>query len=162
MLPAANDAIRDSLLELFKNVADHTTSKYVFTCGQYFPKSFMLYFTIVDIGETVSYNVSTYHHSHNIALPDNALKWAMERGNSTSLDQKPRGIGLSLIKDFVMLNKGDFYILSNNETYEMHRAKDRFRKLPYPFPGTVVTVGFNLHDTAIYYLDSGTYDAIQF
>lgn len=162
MTTAASDTIRDSLLELFKNVTDHTTSKYVFTCGQYFPKSYMLYFTIVDIGETVSYNVSTYHHSRNIVLPDNALKWAMESGNSTLLDQKPRGIGLSLIKDFVILNNGDFYILSNYETYEIHRSKERFKKLTYPFPGTIVTVGFNLRDNAIYYLDSGTYDTIQF
>lgn len=162
MTQEASDTIRDSLLELFQNVADHTTSEYVFTCGQYFPKSFMLYFTIVDIGETVSYNVSIYHQTNNLIVPSSPLKWAMKAGNSTSLSQKPRGIGLSLIKDFVSLNKGEFYIFSNDETYEIRRTKERFKKLNYPFPGTVVTIGFNLHDKAIYYLDSGTYDTIQF
>lgn len=162
MTREVSDTIRDSLLELFKNVSDHTTSEFVFTCGQYFPKSFMLYFTIVDIGETVSYNVSNYHQAHYLTVPDNTLKWAMEAGNSTSLSQKPRGIGLSLIKDFVSLNKGEFYIFSNDETYEIKRTKERFKKLNYPFPGTVVTIGFNLRDNAIYYLNSETYDTIQF
>lgn len=162
MTQELNDTIRDSLLELFKNVSDHTSSKQVFTCGQYFPKSRMLYFTIVDIGETVEYNVNTYHNSHNLTVPNNTLLWAMEEGNSTSFTQKPRGIGLSLIKDFVMLNKGEFYIFSHDDTYEFRHTKERFKKLNYPFPGTTVTIGFNLRDDAVYYLNSGTCESIQF
>lgn len=162
MTQAVTDAIRDSLLELFKNVSDHTTSENVFTCGQYFPKSCMLYFTIVDIGETVSYNVNSYHQAHGLNVPGNTLQWAIESGNSTSSSPTPRGIGLSLIRDFVSANNGEFYIFSNYETYELRHTKERFKKMEYPFPGTVVTVGFNLHDKAIYYFDSGTYDSIQF
>lgn len=40
--------------------------------------------------------------------------------------------------------------------------KERFKKLDYPFPGTMVTIGFNLHDNSIYYLNSEKYEAIQF
>lgn len=162
MTTAVSDSIRDSLLELFKNVSDHTTSEHVFTCGQYFPLSYMLYFTIVDTGETISYNVNRYHSEHSLTVPDHPLKWALESGNSTSHSQKPRGIGLSLIQDFVELNHGAFYILSDTETFEINKDKHRFKTLAYPFPGTIVTVGFNLHDNALYYLNSGTYDTIQF
>ena len=162
MTQSVIDSIRDYLLELFKNVSDHTTSKYVFTCGQYFPHSYMLYFTIVDIGETISYNVNNYHATHNLLVPDSPLRWALESGNTTSYSLKPRGIGLSLIEDFVKQNNGVFYILSDTETYEIYHTKERFKVLTYPFPGTIVTIGFNLHDTAVHYLNSGTYDSIQF
>lgn len=162
MTPQVSDDIRDSLLELFKNVADHTTSEYVFTCGQYFPKSFKLYFTIVDMGETITYNVNKYHTMNLLKQPDNPLKWAMENGNSTSLSEKPRGIGLSIIRKFITSNKGDFYIFSNYDSFELRQAKERFKKLSYPFPGTAVTIGFNLQENAIYFLNSNNYESIQF
>lgn len=93
MTKSVTDIIRDSLLELFKNVKDHTSSNYIYTCGQYFPKSSSLYFTIVDIGETIPYNVHNFHTDHNLSLPDNSLKWAIMEGNTTSKTNGPRGIG---------------------------------------------------------------------
>ena len=162
MSQEAKDSIRDSLLELFKNVKDHTTSKYVYTCGQYFPQSYMLYFTIVDIGETIAHNVNEYHSMHNLPYPAYPLQWAMKSGNTTSITQTPRGIGLSLITKFVSLNQGAFFIISETETFEIQKNKERFLKLDYSFPGTVVTIGFNLHDDAIYYLSSETNNTIQF
>lgn len=162
MSKEASDSIRDSLLELFKNVKDHTTSEYIYTCGHYFPKSYMLYFTIVDIGETIPYNVNRYHKAHNFPIPEQALPWAITSGNSTSISQSPRGIGFTLIEEFVNLNKGDFYIVSEQETFEINHGKKRFQKLDYPFPGTIVTVGFNLHDDATYILTSEKNNTIQF
>lgn len=156
------DDIRDSLLELFKNVSDHTTSDYVFTCGQYFPKSSKLYFTIVDMGETITYNVNKYHTENNLALPENPLKWAMENGNTTSSSEKPRGIGFSIIRDFIISNQGTFYIFSNFDTYELHKTKERFKKLSYPFPGTAVTIGFNLKENTNHISSTNNYESIQF
>lgn len=162
MSQSVSDIIRDSLLELFKNVSDHTTSNYIYTCGQYFPKSNLLYFTIVDIGETIPYNVHRFHAEHNFPLPDNFLNWAIMEGNTTSLTKGPRGIGLSIIQDFISLNKGTLYIISEQETYELVSGKERYKKLDYPFPGTIVTVGFNLNDTASYHFISEENSTIQF
>lgn len=162
MSQAVTDAIRDSLLELFKNVSDHTTSEHVFTCGQYFPKSYMLYFTLVDIGETISYNVNRFHRDRHLPLPSNPLNWALKMGNSTIFSSQPRGIGFTLIRDFVSLNNGDFYVLSDSITYEFHRGQERYKQLSAPFPGTIVTIGFNLHDNSTYRLKSDVHDTIQF
>lgn len=162
MTPEVRDDISDSLLELFKNVSDHTSCEYVFTCGQYFPKSYTLYFTIVDMGETISYNVNSYHDSNGLPRPNNPLEWAMENGNTTSLSEKPRGVGLTIIRDFILSNKGELYIFSNNDTYELRRTKERFQKLDYPFPGTVVTIGFNLKNCNEYYSNPNNYQSIQF
>lgn len=162
MTPEVRDDIRDSLLELFKNVSDHTTCEYVFTCGQYFPKSYTLYFTIVDMGETITYNVNSYHTLNHLPIPNNPLEWAMGNGNTTSLSEKPRGVGLAIIKEFILSNKGEFYIFSYNDTYELRRSKERFQKLDYPFPGTVVTIGFNLKNCNEYHLNPDNYQSIQF
>lgn len=158
----ASDSIRDSLLELFKNVKDHTSSESIFTCGQYFSESRMLFFTIADIGETIPYNVIKHHKQYNIQIPEYTLQWALTAGNTTSIGETPRGIGFTLIKEFVNLNNGSLYIVSKDETYEIARKKERYKKLDYPFPGTFVTVGFNLNDDAIYFLKSETNNTIQF
>lgn len=162
MSQAVSDCIRDYLLELFKNVMDHTTSKFIFTCGQYFPNSSMLYFTIVDTGETIPYNVNRYHFLHGMKNPDNPLEWAILDGNTTSTDNAPRGIGLTIIRDFFRFNNGNFCIVSGSHTFEILNTKERFKTLDYPFPGTIVTVGFNLRDTTSYYLASEQDITIQF
>ena len=159
---AKDDRIRDSLLELFKNVADHTSSKNIYTCGQYFPKSSMLFFTIVDMGETIPYNVREFHNLHSLVLPNSCLEWAVQSGNTTSSIAKPRGLGLFLIKDFIQRNKGSFYIVSGDENYEISKEKEKSRLLDYPFPGTVVTVGFNLSSNISSYISSEDDNTIQF
>ena len=119
MSEKVRDNIRDYLLEIFKNVIDHTNSKKIYTCGQFFPKTALLYFTLVDIGETIRYNVSNFHRKYGIQIPDNALIWALQEGNTTIDVGSPRGLGLSLIQSFVKLNNGQFFIISVNETYEI-------------------------------------------
>ena len=159
MSQGAKDEIKGSLLELFKNVKDHTSSSKIFTCGQYFRNSNMLYFTIVDEGETIPYNVKTYHKEQNIPFEENSLQWAMTEGNTTSNEKTPRGIGLSLIRDFVELNEGVFNIVSGNENFEMGDKGSRYNVFEVSFPGTIVTIGLNLDDDATY---CSTTEDIQF
>ena len=162
MSEKVRDNIRDYLLEIFKNVIDHTNSKKIYTCGQFFPKTALLYFTLVDIGETIRYNVSNFHRKYGIQIPDNALTWALQAGNTTIDVGSPRGLGLSLIQSFVKLNNGQFFIISENETYEITQRGERYYKGTYSFPGTIVTLAFNLNDDAMYLMNNEKYPTIQF
>lgn len=146
--------IIDNILEIFNNVKEHTHSNKVYTCGQYFPKSSFLYFTIVDSGETIPYNVNTYCNNMNIELPSNPLEWAIAPGNTTRQVDTPGGLGLSLLRDFIELNKGKLYIVSGDETYEQNGKTNRHMIMNYSFPGTIVTVAFNLLDDSIYRMNS--------
>lgn len=137
-------SLQDYLLEVFKNAKDHTSSKNVYTCGQYFPKNSLLYFTIVDSGETIPYNVKKYFSLSSYPLPHNVLEWSLQKGTSTANKNGPRGIGLYLIKDFIKLNMGRLYIVSGSEMYEIVNGLERYIKLRYPFHGTIVTLAFNL------------------
>lgn len=154
--------ILDYMLEIFKNVYDHTSSKRIYTCGQYFPKSSRLFFTMVDAGETIPYNVNNYFNKFGLEPPANPLEWALQEGHTTLSDDGPRGIGLSLIKSFFKINKGSFYIVSGKNAYEIANEKERYRTMDYSFPGTIVTFSFNLNDESLYYMDQGTIQDIQF
>lgn len=146
--------IIDNILEIFNNVKEHTHSNKVYTCGQYFPRSSFLYFTIVDSGETIPYNVNTYCDNINIKPPSKPLEWAIAPGNTTRQVDTPGGLGLSLLCEFIELNNGRLYIVSGNETYEQNGKDNRHMYMEHSFPGTIVTVAFNLLDDSMYRMNS--------
>ena len=154
--------IIDNILEIFNNVKEHTNSNKVYTCGQFFPKSSLLYFTIVDSGETIPYNVSTYCINENIEIPQKKLVWALTPGNTTRIAETPGGLGLSLLSDFIELNNGRLYIVSGDETYEKIGKKERHMYLQHSFQGTIVTVAFNLLDEYMYCMNSENLSEIVF
>lgn len=86
----------------------------------------------------------------------------MKSGNTTAKSQTPRGIGLHLINNFVKLNEGELFIISNDEIYEIADRKDAYLKLKHAFPGTVVTLAFNLSDRGKYRLKSENLSEIEF
>lgn len=153
--------IQDYLLEVFKNVADHTTSTKVYTCGQFFPKKKLLFFTIVDSGETIPYNVNRYFQHTRQPAPENILKWVLQEGTTTLTEKAPRGVGLYLINDFIQKNHGKLYIVSGNESYVLSSNGERYHHLEFPFSGTIVTLVFNLNDKTKYGVDSENIE-IQF
>lgn len=162
MSPGFKSSLQDYLLEIFKNVNDHTTSEKIYTCGQFFPKSSLLFFTIVDNGETIPYNVSKYFESRQQVSPDNPLQWALMEGTSTADKYEPRGIGLYLIQQFIKSNHGQFFIVSGKDAYEINNKGERFRQLELPFPGTIVTLAFNLSDSSFYTVKNQEIVEIQF
>lgn len=154
--------IIDNFLEMFNNVIDHANSENVYACGQYFPKSKNLTFTIVDIGKTINENVTEFFLSSGKELIDNSLRWAIERGNSTKGNSAPGGLGFSVLLEFLKLNNGCFDLLSGNEFYSLNRKKERFSFLNSSFQGTIVTITINLSDDSIYLLDKNRENMIVF
>lgn len=154
MSPRVRSLMLDNILELFNNVKEHTNSKEVYTCGQFFPKSNYLYLTVVDAGETIPYNVNIYFNKMKVDVPESRLAWAMESGNSTRIKETPGGLGLSFLDEFIKLNSGKLYIVSGNETYERIRGKGRHKYMDTPFPGTIITVAFNMSDSNAYVMSS--------
>lgn len=100
MSVGVRDSIRDYLLEVFKNVNDHTECQHIYTCGQYFPRTKMLYFTLVDSGKTIYENVHEYHRRNNKSCPECCLEWATGFGNTTVQSKTPRGLGLHYQKKY--------------------------------------------------------------
>ena len=106
------NCIIDNLLEMFNNVIDHADSKNVYVCGQFFPRSNNLTFSIVDIGNTIQENVKSYMWENKLKIPENSLEWAILPGHSTKAEEAPGGLGFSTLLQFLRLNKGEFILIS--------------------------------------------------
>lgn len=106
MSQALNKRFLQSLLEIFQNAAIHSQSgPGVFICGQFYPQKQRLDFTIADAGIGIRENVRQYTGRPKMNSCD-AIRWALEEGNTTKTGKQPGGLGLKLLKDFICLNKG--------------------------------------------------------
>ena len=146
-------AMQKKLHELFQNAHDHGGCEEIFTCVQAFPKDHSLYFTVVDLGRTVQANVSKYLNKE--VLADESLTWAFTRGNTTRSSNIPGGLGLKLIRDFLYRNQGELFMVSANGYLHLDpQGNESTSILDNSFPGTIVTLKFNLNDSGNYSLKS--------
>lgn len=142
------------IFELFENAKTHGACEYIHACGQYFPNKAdkPLNITIVDTGKSIKELVGE-HLKQNISGED-AIEWAMQKGNTTKTKNISGGLGLDLIYQFIQHNKGKFQIISNDGFWEWHRGKSYKRTLSAPFQGTIANLRFNLNDKSHYSLKS--------
>jgi len=155
-IPSMTEGLRRaflrSLLEIFQNAVEHSFSDYdIYVCGQFFPNLHRLDFTIADAGMGIRENVRRHLNNKMNSIP--AIKWVLEEGHSTKKD-KLGGLGLKLIKSFVMLNKGKVQIVSRYGFYEFSCSGETFSKLDHDFPGTCVNIEINTNDPYGYALQS--------
>lgn len=142
--------VSKNVIELFSNAVSHSKSHCgMFCAGQLFPNLHKLDITIVDMGIGIHHNVVSFLKSEMEA--DEAIRWAMERLNSTRGDIG--GLGLALLKELITLTKGKLEIVSNNGYYYIKNGKEGSELLNFNFPGTVVNIEFKIDDK--YYFFKG-------
>jgi hypothetical protein len=151
MTPALLKRFRESLFEVFSNAIEHSyTQEGIFTCGQFFPKKQRLHFTIADLGIGIGGNI--LRHLRIRLSPENAIKWAIS-GKTTRRD-RPGGLGLQFIQEFIKLNGGRLIIVSDAGYWEFSKGKVSTNEFSRPFPGTVVTIDIDTADKSSYCLSS--------
>lgn len=154
-MPNLSDRLKmkvlEAISEIFSNSCLHTTTPYVYACGQFFPNMNLLDFTLADRGEGFRNNVSSF-----LKMPmtsAEAIHWALEDGHTTK-ENIPGGYGLTILKSLIEYNKGFMQIVSDDGFYEFREGKEEFKTFTGKFPGTVVNLQFRTDDTASYYLNS--------
>lgn len=157
-LPQMSNALKckiiDGLGEVFGNVLMHTESEQVFFCGQVtFGSSRRLDITIVNLGRTIKENVEQFCSITGNPLPTNCIEWCAENGNTTKI-KKTGGLGLTILKEFVIRNNGKMQILSDDEYWESGKHEKSKNLGKNKFNGTIVNVEFNLNDKNSYKLIS--------
>lgn len=163
MSERARNTIIDHFLEIFNNVKEHANTGHIYSCGQFFPRSSILYFTICDIGKTIPDNVKEYLNDISREIDEKyCIEWALKEGNSTRTNDSPGGLGLSMINRFVELNKGRLMVMSGNEIYEYSKNKSRFLISGSCFRGTIVTIGINMADSFSYLAINDNIEQILF
>lgn len=144
--------INKSILEIFNNAHIHGHCDCVYTCGQYYPHSESLHFTISDMGQTIRKNVNGFLTAKKTGAQ--SIEWAVEEGNTTKTGMIPGGLGISLIRDFLKLNEGGIEIVSSNGYWHEEKGQAYSETLKSNFLGTIVNLKFNLADKNIYILAS--------
>lgn len=76
----------------------------------------------------------------------------MVKGNTTKTGVTSGGLGLSVIFEFIKLNRGKIQIISSDGFYEFKNGNVVKGKLNSIFDGTIVNIKFNLNDSNHYIL----------
>lgn len=153
MSEAMGKRFRQSVFEVFQNAVIHSESKVgLFICGQFYPTWQRLDLTIADAG--IGIRTSVRRQLGPKVTSVEAIRWALQEGNTTKSRGQPGGVGLKFLKDFIELNKGKIQIVSRYGFYEYHEGSETFLKLNGDFPGTAVNLEINTGDTNAYQLSS--------
>lgn len=139
----------ESIGEIYVNAHTHGRCDLVFCCGQFFRRSGMLSVTIVDLGRTIKANVEDFLLESQSGIK--SIVWALTEPNSTKTNQSG-GFGLKLTSAFIDFNLGKMHIVSSNGFWALETGVYYRHELPIAFPGTIVTLTFNLEDKAEYRL----------
>ena len=152
MSPLLKSKINKSIFEIFNNANIHGQCEHVFSCGQYFPFKRRLLFTIADLGNTIKRNVNAYLNQSFTG--SDAIRWAVEEGNTTKTGTIPGGLGLSLIRDFLKLNNGRIQIVSSCGYWEERKGAIFAKEFENVLMGTIVNLDITINDQSSYVLAS--------
>lgn len=141
------DKLLDDLGELYGNIDKHAFTEMPFyLCGQYYPKSAVVKFTICDLG--IGFLEKIRERIPEIQTYEKAIQWAAE-GNSSKPDA-PGGTGLIGLRRYFADGKGKLQIISGDSMWCSETAEskpllfpDGSMPLKHFFQGTVINLEFN-------------------
>lgn len=151
MSKGVKNGIIEAIYEIFVNAQIHSETKYIYSCGQLFPKKNELVFTLVDRGISIKNCVNKRFGSNLSSIK--AIEWALRDRNTTKKDITG-GIGLALLKEFIIRNKGIMQIISNDGYYSFNEEGEEYRLFVGQFPGTIINIKFKTDDVHSYSLKS--------
>ena len=73
--------IAESIYEIFVNAQIHSSTDYIYTCGQFFPRKHKIEFTIVDTG--IGFKNAINNRFNGTLSSIQAMKWALKDGITT-------------------------------------------------------------------------------
>ena len=138
------EIVANCIFEIVHNIKEHSGSKEVLICGQWYPTKGKLALAIADVGMSIPKKINNYFKTvGKKQQPDWwAINWATEKGNSTKaiLDG---GLGLYELKNSFM-DHGQLKILSNNALLLYNKEEAYYSELDYSFPGTLLHLEFEI------------------
>lgn len=145
------EKITEAIYEIFVNAQIHSESKHIYTCGQFFPRKDKIEFTLVDTGIGFKKNINK-RFGYNLNSIQ-AIKWAIQERNTTKIGISG-GIGLTILKEFIIKNKGEIQIISDDGFYQFNTSGEQNHLFNGYFPGTIVNMQFKTNDNNSYILNN--------
>lgn len=107
------EEIIDQMIEVFTNFEQHAKTDYpIYVCGQYYPRKKNLNFSMVDLGIGFLPTIKSYTKG-SITNNLDAIRWAIERGNTTKIGE-PGGSGLYNLQKYFREENGHVDIISGD------------------------------------------------
>ncbi|HWK03775.1 MAG TPA: hypothetical protein VNS58_09090 [Puia sp.] len=113
------EQIKDDLIELMSNINYHSNTAYpFFVCGQYYPSTDYLIFTMVDLGDGFLPKIQMATNG-KITDAKTAISWALS-GQTTKPHQEkvPGGLGIRNIYNYCRDNQGKFHIATGDAFWQ--------------------------------------------
>lgn len=151
MSAGVKEKITEAIYEIFVNAQIHSETRFIYTCGQFFPNKNKIEFTIVDTGIGFRERINQRFDSNLSAVQ--AIRWAVE-DKTTTKQNISGGIGLALLKEFIEKNKGKMQIISDDGFYQFDTSGIIAKPFVGKFPGTIVNLQFRTDDDSNYALKS--------
>ena len=151
MSAGVKEKITEAIYEIFVNAQIHSETKFIYTCGQFYPNKNKIEFTIADTGIGFKENINKRFSSNLSAVQ--AISWAV-KDKTTTKQGISGGIGLALLKEFIEKNKGKMQIISDSGFYQFGTSGVVAKLFVGKFPGTVVNLQFCTDDYSNYALKS--------
>lgn len=150
MSDGAKKKIFRSIFEIYQNSVIHSGADKIFVCGQYFPGKGKMALTMVEIGRTFKFNVTSHKPEYSNYTGAECINWAVKSGNTTKSLNETGGLGLDLIRTFLKLNEGKLQIRSADGYWEETKSVNFAHSCTNSFSGSIVNIEFNLRDKQSY------------
>jgi hypothetical protein len=138
--PLLKNSIVTRVGEIYVNAFEHGRSDIgVFSCGQYYPNLKRLKLTTIDFGGGIPSNVRLFRGNAQLTASE-AVKWALQKGNTTTNKNIARGLGLDLLSKFVTMNKGSLEIFSHYGYALIDQTGETYQERQTFFEGTLVNI----------------------
>lgn len=147
--PELKENIVEAIYEIFVNAQIHSDTKFIYTCGQFYPQKNKIEFTIVDSGIGFKNRINRRFGKYLSA--EQAIRWAIQ-DKMTTKQGISGGIGLAILKEFINANKGKMQIVSNDGFYQLSNNKEMTASFIGQFPGTIVNLQLRTDDQKSYSL----------
>ena len=142
--------VRRAFFEVFGNIFCHSQSPIGgLVCGQVYPNSKEIQIVFYDIGVGIAGRIREVQRSIN--SDTEAIEWALRRGTSTlSNSGESRGLGLSLLRQFLFVNGGILNIYANKGAVAEIKSKRICSILPRNLRGTLIDMRIMIRNDVKY------------
>jgi len=141
-----------SMNEAITNVIDHSETNDYYVCCRTYPSLKQIRLCIADLGIGIRSSLTKKDTYRYITKDREAIKLATEEGVSSR--EERAGLGLSHIKKFLMVNRGQLCIISckGKVFWKFNRGEVLEQKMRVPFHGTIIKMIINANRESFYFL----------
>lgn len=152
MSSGVKESLKMSLQEAIINVVDHSGVFEYYICCWKYPEKKQLRLCIADLGIGIPNSLRNVPTYSKIKDDHEAIKKATEEGVSTR--NSKAGLGLSHIKKFLNVNKGQLCIISSQGKvfWKYDQEKILKQRMVQPFDGTIIKIIVNTANEGYYFL----------